>query len=111
MEVPKIIPQRRISERVVVQFDDVPVPQFQEQILEVAEVVLQERTSEHTVGVPAPQILEEIVEVVKADKIFPQNVFLLRSVNRSLTFLLEELQERILADRRYASASDGRSTR
>ena len=47
MEVATTIPQRRTSERIVVQTDDVPVP----------------------------QTLEEIVEVVKAVKIVPQERF------------------------------------
>ena len=47
MEVAKIIPQVRISERIVVQTDDVP----------------------------APQILKEVVEVVKAVKFCPSGTY------------------------------------
>ena len=71
-EVIKLFPAERVPERTVEQIVDMPVPQIQEQIVEVAEIIPQERTSEHTVGVPAPLILEEVVEVVKAVKIVPQ---------------------------------------
>ena len=68
--VPQITVPVPIKEEIVEV--DLPVPQIQEQIMEVAEVIRQGRTFEHTVGVPVPQILEEIVEVVKAVKIVPQ---------------------------------------
>ena len=46
-----------------------PVPHIQEQIVEVAQTILQERTFEHTAeqiaGVPVPQIQEQILEVAE----------------------------------------------
>ena len=56
-EVIQSFPGERHSERTITQIVDTSAPQIQEQIVEVAEVIPQERTSEHTVvGVPAPQI-------------------------------------------------------
>ena len=59
MEVARIIPQGRISERTVVQTDDVPVPQTLEEVVEVVnavKIVSQERISakicEQIVGAP-----------------------------------------------------------
>ena len=65
----QLIPQERISERIVEHIVDVPVPQMQEQIVEVIKVIPQELVSERIVeqivDVPVPQIVEEIVEVVQ----------------------------------------------
>ena len=101
VEVAKIIPQRRISERIVVKTTDVPVPQILTEVAEVVKAVntapqdrdepfhplkeeiheviklplmerILERTAEHIVQVPVPQILKEVAEVVKAVKNVPQ---------------------------------------
>ena len=76
-----------------------PVPQIQEQIVEVAEVIPQGRTPEHTVGVPAPQILEEIVEAVKPVKIVRQERISAKICEQIVDVpapqVLVELQERI----------------
>ena len=69
-------PQERTSERTVEHFVGVPVPQIQERILEVAEIIHQKRVPGRIVGqiddVPVLQILNEVVEVVKAVKSVPQ---------------------------------------
>ena len=73
----------RMPERIVEQFDDVPVPQILNEIVEVVKAVNnlpQERISEgfdvQIVDAPVshsePQILNEVVEVVKAVKNHPQ---------------------------------------
>ena len=54
----QLIPQERISERIVEHIVDVPVPQMQEQIVEVIKVIPQERVSE--------RIVEQIVDVLCA---------------------------------------------
>ena len=68
MEVAKKIPQRRISERIVVQFDDVPVPQTLEEVVVVVKavkIVPQERISEgiceQIVGAPVPHAMDDLV--------------------------------------------------
>ena len=95
VEVAKIIPQRRISERIVVKTTDVPVPQILTEVAEVVKAVntapqdrdepfpplkeeiheviklppmerILERTAEHIVQVPVPQTLKQVAEVVKA---------------------------------------------
>ena len=67
--------RRRISERIVVQTEDVPGPQNFEEVAEVEKAVpeegISERTVVQTVGVPVPQNSDEIVEVVRAVKTVP----------------------------------------
>ena len=62
-----IIPKEHISERKFV--EDVPVPQIQEQILEVANVfppeLISERIIEQVHDVPVPLIQEQILEVAE----------------------------------------------
>ena len=69
MEVVNVISPERISERFIEQVHAVPVPQIQEQILEVAEITPQrripERIVEHARDVPVPQTREQTVGVVK----------------------------------------------
>ena len=60
------VPVPQIQEQIV----DVPVPQIMEGTIEVAKLIPQERiqrrTLEETVSVPLPQIYEQILEAVKA---------------------------------------------
>ena len=68
-EVIRPVTAERSSECTVEQLVDMPVPQIQEQNLEVAEITPRRRIPERTVGqiddVPVPQIHEQIVGVVK----------------------------------------------
>ena len=84
LEVAKIIPQGRISERIVVQTDDVLVPQTLEEVVEVVKavkIVLQVRISakicEQIVGAPVPHAVDELAppfqeETVEVIKLFPE---------------------------------------
>ena len=60
----QVFPQERISERILEQIVDAPVPQIQEQVVEIAKITPQERIweiiIEQIMDVPVPQILEEI---------------------------------------------------
>ena len=71
-----ILPAERSSECIGEQIIDVPVPQIQEHIVEVASTIPQERTSEHTVeqiaGVPVPRVQERILDVAE---IIPRSAF------------------------------------
>ena len=49
VEVVKVIPQERISERIVEQIVDVPVPQIMEEIVEVVQIIPQERVQNRKV--------------------------------------------------------------
>ena len=62
---PKVITQEWVSERVVEQIVDIPIPQIVEEIVEAIRLVLQERIVQEIVDVPVPQIMEEILEVVR----------------------------------------------
>ena len=68
-KVIQLVPQERISDRVVEQFIDIPVTQIREPRAEVAKVIshdhLQQRTAEQIVDMPVSQIQEEIVEVIQ----------------------------------------------
>ena len=67
-EVIQPVPQERISECMVEQIGDFPVPRFHQLNLEIAKVIPQERISECSVrqfvDAPVPRILEESVEAV-----------------------------------------------
>ena len=80
MEVAKTTPQGHMSERIVVQTEDVPVPQILKEVVEVVKavkIVPQERISAkiceqivdapvpHAVDEPVSQFLEETDEVIK----------------------------------------------
>ena len=74
---------RSASRSTYKQIVDVPVPHvaLQEQIVEVAEIIPQERTSQHTVepfvGVPVPQIqkqITEVAEIIPQERISEHNV-------------------------------------
>ena len=74
-EVAKTFPQRRVSERIVVQTTDVPVPQILKEVAEVVKAVntapqdrISETTGEQIVDAPDepfPPFQEEIYEVIK----------------------------------------------
>ena len=73
------------------------VPQIQERILEVAEIIHQKRIPERIVGqiddVQVPKILKEVVEVVKAVKTVTQERFQRGSVNRLTTTLFPSINQ------------------
>ena len=94
-----------LSERTVEQIVDMPVPQIQEQIVEVAQTIPQERTSEHTAeqiaGVPVPRVpqtLNRSSRWERQSKLSPRRVFLGGFVNRSLTPPVSHSQPQILKE-------------
>ena len=63
----EVMPQERISDRIVEQFVENSVSQFGKEIVEVVFMSppqrLQQRMVEHIVDVPAPQAVDEITDV------------------------------------------------
>ena len=69
VEVVRVIPQERISERINEQIVGVPVPEIMEEIVGVVKFVPQGRLKQHVVeqivDVQVRQIMEETIEVMK----------------------------------------------
>ena len=95
--------------RLVHLITSVPVPQIQEQIVDVIKVIPQEQMSkrlvEQIVDVPMPQILEQIVDVpvpqimeetVEVAKLIPQERLQQRTLGETVNVPVPQIQEQIV---------------
>ena len=104
VQVPKIVPQKRVTHRIAEQFVDVPMPLSQNEVLRVPivsrQVCADQQTVKPIVEVPAPFVQEEIVHVpqfsLKEQSIMPQERVQTQNVEQIVDVQVAKKKEEVV---------------